>query len=88
MPIGSKLPHIVPIEIHFGPVYELTGYYDTELTPEVLERAAWDMRSQVAASTARMDARAAAEGRSRCGLEVCFRRVKPRVNAIEKPNTV
>lgn len=48
MPIGSKLPHIVPIEIRFGPVYELTDYYDKELTPEILERAAWDMRARVA----------------------------------------
>jgi 1-acyl-sn-glycerol-3-phosphate acyltransferase len=49
MPIGSRLPHIVPVEIHFGPVYELTEYYGKELTPEVLERAAWDMRARVAA---------------------------------------
>lgn len=48
MPIGSKLPHAVPIEIHFGPVYELTSYYGQELTPPVLERAAWDMRARVA----------------------------------------
>lgn len=49
MPIGSSIPQIVPIEIHFGPVYELTEYYKQELTPEVLERAAWDMRAHVAA---------------------------------------
>ncbi|MCC7165823.1 MAG: 1-acyl-sn-glycerol-3-phosphate acyltransferase [Anaerolineae bacterium] len=48
MPIGSKLPHIVPIEVHFGPVYELSDYYDKTLTPETLERAAWDMRARVA----------------------------------------
>jgi 1-acyl-sn-glycerol-3-phosphate acyltransferase len=48
LPIGSKLPHFVPIEIHFGPVYELVKYYKQELTPEVLERAAWDMRERVA----------------------------------------
>ncbi len=48
MPIGSKLPHRVPIEMHFGPVYELSAYYGVELTPDVLERAAWDMRSHVA----------------------------------------
>jgi 1-acyl-sn-glycerol-3-phosphate acyltransferase len=49
MPIGSRLPHRVPIEIHFGPVYELSEYYKRDLTPEVLERAAWDMRTRVAA---------------------------------------
>jgi hypothetical protein len=48
MPIGSRIPHRVPIEIHSGPVYELSAYYGKELTPEVLERAAWDMRSKVA----------------------------------------
>ncbi len=48
LPIGSKLPHLVPIEIHFGRVYELSEYYPQELTPDVLERAAWDMRARVA----------------------------------------
>jgi 1-acyl-sn-glycerol-3-phosphate acyltransferase len=48
LPIGSKLPHFVPIEIHFGPVYELIEYYGKELTAEVLERAAWDMRARIA----------------------------------------
>lgn len=48
MPIGAKLPQIVPIEIRFGPTYELTDYYDKELTPEELERAAWDMRAKIA----------------------------------------
>lgn len=48
LPIGAKLPRRVPIEIHFGPVYELREYYGLELTPEVLERAAWEMRGHVA----------------------------------------
>ena len=48
LPIGAKLPHFVPIEIHFGPMYELAEYYNQELTPQVLERAAWDMRAHVA----------------------------------------
>jgi 1-acyl-sn-glycerol-3-phosphate acyltransferase len=48
MPIGSKLPHLVPIEIHFGPVYELSDYYGKELSAEDLEHAAWDMRAHVA----------------------------------------
>ncbi len=49
LPIGAKLPHLVPISIHFGPVYELTQYYNRELTPEQVEQAAWDMRARVAA---------------------------------------
>lgn len=48
LPIGAKLPHRVPVEIHFGQVYELVEYYKQELTPEVLERAAWEMRRHVA----------------------------------------
>lgn len=49
LPIGARLPRRVPIEIRFGPVYELTEYYTQDLTPEVLEGAAWDMRAHVAA---------------------------------------
>ncbi|TAH52188.1 MAG: 1-acyl-sn-glycerol-3-phosphate acyltransferase [Chloroflexota bacterium] len=49
MPIGSKFPRRVPIEIHFGPLYELSEYYDKALTPDELERAAWDMRAHIAA---------------------------------------
>lgn len=48
LPIGAKFPHRVPIEIHFGSVYELVEYYGKDLTPEVLERAAADMRLRVA----------------------------------------
>lgn len=48
MPIGSKFPRRVPVEIHFGQVYELTEYYGKETTPEVLEEAADRMRTKVA----------------------------------------
>lgn len=48
MPIGSKFPRRVPIEIHFAPPYELSEYYDKPLTPELLERAAWEMRAKIA----------------------------------------
>lgn len=48
LPIGASFPRRVPIEIHFGPVYELANYYGKDLTPEVLERAASEMRSHVA----------------------------------------
>jgi 1-acyl-sn-glycerol-3-phosphate acyltransferase len=49
LPIGARFPRRVPIAVHFGPVYELTEYYDKELTPELVERAAWEMRARVAA---------------------------------------
>ena len=49
MPIGSKFPRRVPLSVTVGKPYELTEYYNRELTPEVLEQAAWDMRAQVAA---------------------------------------
>ncbi len=48
LPIGAKLPRLTPIAIHFGPMYELSDYYHQELTAQVLERAAWDMRARVA----------------------------------------
>lgn len=48
MPIGTHIPRPVPIRVRFGPLYELASYYDLELTPEVLERAAWEMRAHVA----------------------------------------
>ncbi len=48
MPIGSKFPRRVPLAVNVGKPYELSGYYDKELTPEVLEHAAWDMRAKVA----------------------------------------
>ena len=49
LPIGAKFPRRVPISVTVGMQYELSKYYAQELTPEVLERAAWDMRAQVAA---------------------------------------
>lgn len=48
LPIGEKFPRIAPIEVHFGPAYELSEYYDRELTNAVLEQAAWEMRARVA----------------------------------------
>jgi 1-acyl-sn-glycerol-3-phosphate acyltransferase len=49
MPIGTNFPRFVPIELHFGPMYELSEYYGKELTNEVLAEAAWKMRERVAA---------------------------------------
>jgi 1-acyl-sn-glycerol-3-phosphate acyltransferase len=49
MPIGSWFPHPVPITVRFGAVFELTEYYNLDLTPEILDRAAAEMRTHVAA---------------------------------------
>lgn len=49
MPIGKWFPQRVPITVRFGPVFELAEYYDSALTPELLDRAAADMRTHVAA---------------------------------------
>lgn len=48
LPIGARLPRRVPIGLRFGALFELSAYYSQELTPTVLEQAAWDMREQVA----------------------------------------
>lgn len=48
LPIGARFPRFVPISIHFGKVFELADYYGRELTPEDLEKAAWEMRQKVA----------------------------------------
>lgn len=49
MPIGSHFPRRVPVTLQIGAPYELSEYYGQELTPEILERAAWEMRAHVAA---------------------------------------
>lgn len=49
MPIGTYLPHPVPITVRFGAVFELSEYYDRSLTRNNLDRAADEMRSHVAA---------------------------------------
>jgi 1-acyl-sn-glycerol-3-phosphate acyltransferase len=49
MPIGMWIPHPVPITVRFGPVFELAEYYDRALTEELLDCAAAQMRTHVAA---------------------------------------
>lgn len=49
IPLGARIPRPAPISIRFGPVFELSDYYGQELSPEVVERAAWEMRDHVAA---------------------------------------
>ena len=48
LPVGAKFPYPVPITIRFGPVYELSEYYDVTLTDELADRASWEMRSHIA----------------------------------------
>lgn len=48
MPIGSRFPRRVPITVNVGPVFELSDYYGRQLSPDELERAAWEMRAHVA----------------------------------------
>jgi 1-acyl-sn-glycerol-3-phosphate acyltransferase len=49
LPIGAWFPRPVPITVRFGPVFDLAEYYDLELTPEILDRAAGEMRARLAA---------------------------------------
>lgn len=49
MPIGAHFPRPAPLEIRFGPVFELSSYYGMEQTPATLALAADEMRSHVAA---------------------------------------
>ena len=49
LPIGTWFPHPVPIAVRFGPVFELAEYYGRDLTPEILDCAAGEMRRHVAA---------------------------------------
>ena len=49
MPIGAKLPRPRPITIRFGPIFELSEFYNVELTDELADRASWGMRTHVAA---------------------------------------
>lgn len=49
MPIGSHIPRPAPLEVRFGPVFELSSYYGMEQSPATLARAADEMRAHVAA---------------------------------------
>jgi len=48
MPIGSKLPRPHPIALRFGPVFELTEFYDQPLTDQAVDRASWVLRDHIA----------------------------------------
>ncbi|MCI0476044.1 MAG: 1-acyl-sn-glycerol-3-phosphate acyltransferase [Anaerolineales bacterium] len=48
MPVGAKFPHPKPITIRFGPIFELSEFYNVALTDEVADRASWVMRAHVA----------------------------------------
>ena len=48
MPVGAKFPHPQPITIRFGPIFELSEFYNVELTDELADRASWVMRAHIA----------------------------------------
>lgn len=48
MPVGSPIPRPIPITLRFGPVFELSEFYDRPLTEEQVARAACVMRAHVA----------------------------------------
>jgi 1-acyl-sn-glycerol-3-phosphate acyltransferase len=48
LPVGAKFPHPKPITIRFGPIFELSEFYNIELTDEIADRASWVMRAHVA----------------------------------------
>lgn len=49
LPVGAKIPRAHPITVRFGPVFELSEFYNTELTDERADQASWVMRAHVAA---------------------------------------
>ncbi len=48
MPVGAKFPRPHSITLRFGPVFELSEFYDIELTDAEADRASWVMRAHVA----------------------------------------
>jgi 1-acyl-sn-glycerol-3-phosphate acyltransferase len=48
MPIGKKFPRPAQININIGTVFELSEFYGRELTEELQEDAAWEMRRHLA----------------------------------------
>jgi 1-acyl-sn-glycerol-3-phosphate acyltransferase len=48
MPVGSPFPRPIPITLRFGPVFELSEFYDRPLTEEQVAQAACVMRAHVA----------------------------------------
>ena len=48
MPVGAKFPKPYPITLRFGPVFELSEFYNIELTDELADKASWVMRAHIA----------------------------------------
>ncbi len=48
LPVGTRIPRAYPITIRFGPVFELSEFYDVNMTDEQIDRASWAMRAHVA----------------------------------------
>lgn len=49
LPVGAKFPRPVPITLRFGPIFELSEFYDVPMTDELADRASWVMRDHIAA---------------------------------------
>ena len=48
LPVGAKFPHPVKMALRFGPVFELSEFYDKPITAAEMDRASWVMRDHVA----------------------------------------
>ncbi len=48
LPRGTKFPRPVPITLRWGPVFELSEFYNKPMTEEESARAAWVMREHIA----------------------------------------
>jgi 1-acyl-sn-glycerol-3-phosphate acyltransferase len=48
MPVGAKFPRPLPITLRFGPVFELSEFYNLHLTDDLADRASWAMRQHIA----------------------------------------
>jgi len=48
MPVGTKIPKPYPITLRFGPPFELSEFYNVELTDELADKASWVMRAHIA----------------------------------------
>jgi 1-acyl-sn-glycerol-3-phosphate acyltransferase len=49
LPVGAKAARPYPITLRFGPVFELSEFYNIDLTDEQADRASWVLRAHIAA---------------------------------------
>jgi 1-acyl-sn-glycerol-3-phosphate acyltransferase len=48
LPVGAKFPRPAKITLRFGPVFELSEFYDQPMTDALADRASWVMREHIA----------------------------------------